>query len=285
MKTNRFKPVTKAVLILSFTLLIFSCNQASYTEDLAMDKVGVSESFEAVETEEMAKALSDVTNIKTPESLKIIKSASVRYKVEDVKIATQQIKKIAAAYNAYVSDLRYENNRYQKENRFTLKVPREKFDSVMDSIGTVAEFVDYENVTTKDVTEEYIDLQARLATKLEVKKRYEDVLRNKARTVEDILETEEKLRLLQEEIESAQGRLKYLTNKVAYSTVQIDLYETVEYTEKPTRYKKTFGDKSKNAFSFGWDMIESIILLMFHVWPLWVAGIALFIFLRRRKKK
>jgi hypothetical protein len=202
-----------------------------------------------------------------------------------VKIATGQIRRIVLQYDAYISDLRYENNLYQKQNRFTIKVPQQHFDIIMDSIGKVVEFVEYENITTKDVTEEYIDLQGRLATKLEVKKRYEEILRKNARTVEDILKTEEKLRVLQEEIESAQGRLKYLTNKVAYSTIQIDLYETVEYTEEPTSYKKTFGDKSKDALSFGWKMIESILLFFIHIWPLLLLGIVLVVVLRRWLKK
>ena len=80
----------------------------------------------------------------------------------------------------------------------------------MDSINNSVEFIDYENITTKDVTEEYIDLESRLNTKLEVKQRYESILRKQAKTVKDILATEEKLQIIQEEIESVQGRLKYL---------------------------------------------------------------------------
>jgi len=288
MKTNRFNPTMKVSISLLLLAFLYSCNEgSSYRENLKIDSVDISESFEALEEEEIATAnfIPDMTSIKTPENLKIIKSASARYKVKDVKIATAQIKAIALKYNAYVSDLRYENNLYQKENRFTLKVPQQNFDAVMDSISSVVEFVEYENITTKDVTEEYIDLQSRLATKLEVKKRYEEVLRKNARTVEDILNTEERLRVLQEEIEAAQGRLKYLTSKVAYSTIQIDLYETVEYTEEPTSYKKTFGDKSKNALSFGWNMIETVVLFFIYIWPLWIFGIILIVVLRRKLKK
>jgi hypothetical protein len=255
-----------------------------------MAEVDVDESFEAVESAEAEEApittfKPDATITKTPSDLKIIKTASARYKVKDVKLATEQIRAIAIQYDAYISDLRYENNLYQKENRFTIKVPQQHFDLIMDSIGKVVEFVEYENITTKDVTEEYIDLQGRLATKLEVKKRYEEILRKNAKTVEDILNTEEKLRVLQEEIESAQGRLKYLTNRVAYSTLQIDLYETVEYTEEPSRYKKTFGDKTKEGLSFGWNMIETVVLFFIHIWPLILFGLVLVFLIRRWLKK
>ena len=288
MKTNSLKSLMKIFMILITFAFLYSCNQGgSYSEDVKMDTVDVDDSFAALEAEEteINSFKPDATITKTPANLKIIKSASARYKVKDVKIATDQIRAIAMKYEAYISDLRFENNLYQKQNRFTIKVPQQHFDIIMDSIGKVVEFVEYENITTKDVTEEYIDLQGRLATKLEVKKRYEEILRKNARTVEDILNTEEKLRVLQEEIESAQGRLKYLSNKVAYSTIQIDLYETVEYTEEPSSYKKTFGDKSKDALSFGWKMVESIVLFFIHIWPLLLLGIIIVIVLRRWLKK
>lgn len=287
MKTIRFNSVVKISMISIILILFSACNGGgSMDENVKLDAVDVSESFEALQNEETDRAnyIPDLANVKPTDNLKIIKSATARYKVKDVKLATDQIERIAKQFDAYVSDLRFENNLYQKENRFTLKVPQQNFDAVMDSIVNVVEFVEYENITTKDVTEEYIDLQTRLATKLEVKKRYEEVLRKNARTVEDILNTEEKLRVLQEEIESAQGRLKYLTSKVAYSTIQIDLYETVEYTEEPSSYKKGFAAKSKNALVFGWDMIEAVILFFIHIWPLWIIGILLIVFIKHRRK-
>ena len=291
MKTINSKIISKASWVLLVFVLLFSCNDgANYREELKMSDVDLNESFEAVESIETDEAgittfKPDATITKTPADLKIIKSASARYKVKDVKQATRQIRSIAMQYDAYFSDLRYENNLYQKESRFTIKVPQQHFDLIMDSISNVVEFVEYENITTKDVTEEYVDLQGRLATKLEVKKRYEEILRKNAKTVEEILNTEEKLRVLQEEIESAQGRLKYLTNRVAYSTLQIDLYETVEYTEEPTTYKKTFGDKSKEGLSFGWNMIESVVLFFIHIWPLILLGLFLAFLIRRWLKK
>ncbi|QNJ98090.1 DUF4349 domain-containing protein [Constantimarinum furrinae] len=288
MKTISVKSVFKTIAIIVIVLSVFSCNNGSYSENLKVADVDLSEDFETIEeAEEMASFKQDGTAnlIETPVDLKIIKSASARYKVASVTKATEQIKVIAGQYDAYISDLRFENNLYQKENRFTIKVPSDRFDAIMDSIGSVVEFVEYENITTKDVTEEYIDLQTRLKTKLEVKARYEEVLRKNARTVEDILNTEDKLRVIQEEIEAAQGRLKYLTSKVSYSTIQIDLYETVEYIKEPDSYKKSFAAKAKNGLSFGWNMIEAIVLGLIHIWPILFIIILLTVILWRRLKK
>ena len=287
MKTKQLKFTRRFLTIGLLLFFLAACNNSNYNEKLPVMSTDVSTDFEAVEIieEDNYKTIEkdEIAN-STPPSLKIIKSANARYKVKEVKKATKKIKLLIKQFDAYISDLRFENNPYQIENRFTIKVPQIYFENLLDSINNIVEFVDYENITTKDVTEEYIDIETRLKTKLEVKQRYETILRKNAKTVEDILATEEKLRIIQEEIESAQGRLKYLSNKVSYSTIQIDLYETVEYTEEPISYKKTFLSKIKDGFSAGLDIIEAIILGIIYIWPLIIVGVLLFFYIKKRVK-
>ncbi|WP_412986346.1 DUF4349 domain-containing protein [Pontimicrobium sp. IMCC45349] len=287
MNAKQFNSVLKISVFTFLSIVIMSCNQSMKSEAYALEDVKVTDEYNAFAPENVNDdvALSTNTSIKMPKDLKIIKSASARYKVRNVKLATHKIKLFAGKYKAYISDLRFENNLYSIENRFTIKVPQEYFDVLMDSVNGVVEFVEYENITTKDVSEEYVDLNTRLKTKLEVKQRYESILRKNAKTVEDILATEEKLRIIQEEIESAQGRLKYLTNKVAYSTIQIDLYETVEYKEEPESYSKTFFSKSKEGFGFGWNIIEGIVLGIIHLWPIVILATIAFFYIRKRLRK
>jgi len=282
MRTKRKTQWIKVTVFVLLVTTIFACGQSNYNEDLSVAKVAITENYEAVEE---ITATPNAEIVEVPTDLKIIKSGSARYKVKDVKKAMAEVKKIAAVYDGYISDLRFENTLYQKQNRFTIKVPNQNFDALMDTISGVSIFTEYENITTKDVTEEYIDLQTRLKTKLEVKERYETILRKNAKTVEDILATEEKLRGLQEEIESAQGRLKYLTNKVAYSTLQVDLYEEVEYKEEPTSYTKSFTDKAGNGFTFGWELIEAILIGLIHIWPLLLGAIIVIFVLKKVLKK
>lgn len=256
-----------------------ACEQNSPGEKINTIPVTINERYEALTEQEI------IEKPNLPIDLKIIKSATVKYKVTDVKSATQKIKNYAFQHDAYISDLRFENNRYSLENRFTLKVPQQHFETMMDSMVKVAEFVDYENITSEDVTEHYIDIQTRLKTKLEVKERYESVLQKNAKTVEDILATEEKLRIIQEEIEASQGKLKYLSNKVGYSTIQIDLYETVDYKEEPETYAKSFWSKSKEGLLFGWEIIESLVLGIIYIWPLVLIGFVLGYLIKKRWNK
>lgn len=279
MRAKSIKSLFKVLLISMFLGILGSCNNDSdYKENVVISSAEVTEEFEVIQKDKSFQVDKSIP----PKDLKIIKSGTARYKVENVKNATNKIKFLAYEFGAYISDLRYENNQYKKENRFTIKVPAKDFDVFLDSVGVVAEFIDYENITTKDVTEEYLDLQTRLKTKQEVRARYEDILRKNAKTVEEILNTEDKLGVIQEEIESAQGRLNYLSSKVSYSSLQIDLYETVDYKEEPIAYKKTFWDKTKEGFVSGWSFLETLIIGMFYIWPFLIIGFVVFLLVKKK---
>ncbi len=270
--------IVRNVMIISTLLMFFSCSKVkefdNVSENIELEKTGETPLLNTFEEEEKI----------TSSQIKIIKNANCRIKVVNVEEATQLIKKIAQKYKGYVSDERFTNTNYSKENRFTVRIPQNLFDEALDSICSFAEFVDYKNISTIDVTEEYVDITSRLKTKLEVKARYETILRTSAKTVEDLLRTEDKLSKLQEEIESAQGRLKYLSTKVSYSTIQVDMYQTITPKKEPIGYKPGFIDKAKDGMSFGWTILENLTLALFYIWPILLLGIMIFIYLKWIRK-
>lgn len=267
----------KILQVLCFLFLALSCSQA---------EKNYGDVLESIPKEEIIEA--SVSNISENEivtdKLKIIKNADCRIKVNNVGQATLLSKEIVSKYEGYVSAESFTHTNYAKENRFTIRIPKENFDEVLDSICALADFVDYKNISTLDVTEEYIDIKSRLKTKLEVKQRYEIILKTSAKTVEDILLTEDKLRVLQEEIEAAQGRLNYLTNRVSYSTIQFDLYETIVPKDEPQKYVKSFMEKAEDGLSFGWNLLQYLFLVLFYVWPLVLLGISVFIYFKWIRK-
>lgn len=259
--------------------MIISCYENGSTDIRLEDNVNVSEVSKEVYVP------SKVLDIELDKSIKIIKSAETRYKVNSVKNSTKAIKELVKISGGYISNLQFRNNVYSLENTFTIRIPQVKFDLVLDSINNSVEFIEYENISTKDVTEEFIDVESRLKTKLEIKDRYESILRKKAKTVEEILETEKKLGDIQVEIEAAKGRLKYLNNRVTYSTIKIELYETVEYKKEPVSYSKSFWDKSKEGFSNGWSFISILVLGIINIWPVIISAFILIFFIKRKKLK
>ena len=200
-------------------------------------------------------------------------------------MALSEIKQIMYLNGGYISELRYDKNYNEKQNRFTIKIPKENFDIMLDGIQKFAEETDFVNISTTDVTEKYLDAQSRLQNKLEVKERLETVLRKNARTVKDILATENELRVIQEEIEAAQGKIKYMSSRVAYSTIQVEIYETIAFKEKPVAYGKGFAAKAKEGLSAGWDFIKNIAIALLYVWPILILLATGFFFYRRWRTK
>ncbi len=281
MKVKTLKTVFKIFLIHIVCFLIVSCHQNNLKENVALSPISLNDSHKSTTNE--LQDTNQPNETSSQKHLKIITTAQVRYKVKKVKAATKIIKQQVTQHHGYISDLKFENNLYKLENRFTIKIPQQHFEAMMDSIVQVADFVDYENITTEDVTAQYVDIQTRLKTKLEVKARYEAILRKNAKTVEDILATEEKLRVIQEEIEAAQGKINYLSHKVAYSTIEIDLYETFDYEEEPESYTKTFWSKLKEGVLFGGQCIETIFIGLIYIWPFLIIG-AILLYSRKYRK-
>ncbi len=284
MKSNKLNR-RKVVLLLGVLMLGFSCSKEASTYDLSsetivLDETGEMPNLNVHELEDKTTPKNE--NINT--NLKIIKNATSRIKVKNVEKATLLAKQIASKYQGYISDERFTNTNHTKENRFTIRIPRDHFDTVLDQICESAEFVEHKNISTIDATEEYIDLNSRLKTKLEVKHRYETILRTNARTVKDILATEDKLKQLQEEIEAAQGRLNYISARVVYSTIQLDMYEVVVPKEEPEHYTPGFLDRAQVGLSFGWSLIEHVALMLFYIWPFIILGILVLVYFKWIRK-
>lgn len=265
---------TLKLLLIYCTILFFSCQEYSTIQE---------ERLKNSNNNVKPKSLTS-TSKSSRINLKIIKSAKTKYKVKDVKESTKEIKKLANKYGGYISNLSYQNNLYRIENNFTIKIPRDYFDVFLDSIHNYIEFVDYENIITKDVTKDYFDASSRLKTKEEVKKRYEEILRKKAKTVDDILNTEEKLRIIQEEIDATKGKLNYFKNRISFSSIEIELYEEVDYKPAPKTYNKSFLSETKDGFKNGTAIISKILIGIVNIWPLLILGIGIFLIYKRRKK-
>lgn len=297
------KHTVKKSLFILLLLLFISCNEyspESLKEEVTLQNVDLRNDYDGVDAlttdiqydvkekgqgfRYTAPSNDQTLASNIPENLKIIKTASTRYKVKDIGKALTDIKQMMQLQGGYISELRYDKNYNEKKNRFTIKIPKENFDTVLDGIQKFAEETDYVNISTTDVTEKYMDAQTRLQTKIEVKERLEAVLRKNAKTVKDILATENQLRIIQEEIEVVQGKLKYMSSRVAFSTIQVEIYETIEYKEQPVSYKKGFGVKAKEALLGGWNFIQNLLIGILSIWPIILVIIVGIFFFRRWRK-
>ncbi len=197
---------------------------------------------------------------------KIIKDGNISIKTNDIIISKASIDELIKKYNGYYENEDLQNNDQQISYNLRVRVPSENFEKILSVIENGKEEVTNKNIQARDVTEEFYDIETRLVSKREYLSRYKALLA-KASTVKDILAIEENIRVLQEEIESTVGRLKYLSDQVSYSTLNVNLYKEKEFVYKPQSQDK-FSERVKKSLSSGWNSIVSFVLWIITIWPL-----------------
>lgn len=146
---------------------------------------------------------------------KLIRTANLRVQVKSFEGLDLSLTDVVNKFGGYISN----SSSSEYDNSYTVRIPQEKFDEFLSLIGDFGKVLS-KNINARDVTEEYYDTQARLETKKILREKYEEYLK-KAKDVKELLEVEKQLNDVQYEIDSAEGRLKYLDNKVNYSTISI----------------------------------------------------------------
>lgn len=219
-------------------------------------------------------------NVSTPtvqkQKQQIIRTSRLRFETQDLEKTKAQI--VTAIKNAqgFIQDDDSGKDYNQIYQRITLRVPNKNFEKVIEDIGKGVAYFDERTISREDVTEEFIDLDARLRAKTKLEERYIALLA-KAKNVKEMLEIERELAKIREEIESKQGRLKYLENQVSLSTIYVHFYTVTSETGATVSY----GTKIVNALKSGWNGISIFFLGLLHIWPfLILVGVGVF-FVRR----
>jgi Domain of unknown function (DUF4349) len=199
----------------------------------------------------------------------IMKTAELEYRVADFAKATKAINAVVAKHQGYVAHTNQRNAGYRMEGQVELRVPHARFDTLLTDLLQLADYVDNNNVKAQDVTEEYVDLVSRIRAKQAVENRYLELIKQ-ARNVTEVLEVEDKLRQLREEKEVSLGRLKYLQDRVRFSTIALTYYQpNANYqAEAPTGFFTRLGQGLRG----GWDGLLGLAVGLAYLWPLLLLG-------------
>lgn len=158
---------------------------------------------------------------------KVITTADLSLEVDDASDAVDEIINITQNAGGFVSRSSLYNNYHGestgKEGYVTIRIPQSGFTSVMDEIGTLGS-VTSKSISGRDVTEEFIDLSARLDNFERHELRLLEIL-NMTTTVDEVLDVERELGRIRGDIESLTGRLNYLNDQVDLSTINVHVSE------------------------------------------------------------
>ena len=189
----------------------------------------------------------------------LIKTGNIRIETDNIEDSSKFIKSLLTKYKGYINSEERTSNYSDLESSFSFRIPSQNFDNFVNTIDEHFEKVENKTITSSDVTDEFIDIKARLKTKKQVEERYSALL-SKAKNIKEILEIEREIGDLRGEIESMEGRMKYLQNQVSFSTLNITL---VKYSTKNSKPQNRF----VKAFLNGWDGFVSFMIGLVYLWP------------------
>lgn len=250
MKLNFFPKILFVFLIMAAAC---QSNQA-YKESVVSSDMVLDEAYEEGEMPQNESEIEGEVMER-----KLIKEGNISFETDDLEHTKTRINVAIKKYKAYLASENSYNYDTSIRQTLTIRVPSQNFDSLLAAIAEGVGHFDQRNIQIQDVTEEFLDITARIKTKKELESRYLDLLKE-AKKVTEILEIERELGKIREEIESVEGRLKYLSNQVNFSTLTVSFYQTVSGGEG-------FFSQIKDGFSNGWENLGFVFIGLVNFWP------------------
>lgn len=224
---------------------------------------------------------------------KIIYSASVRMRVEDVGATGTELRELIQASGGYILGFSDSRNNGDIGSVYTIKVPAQGFMSFVDRLEAMPNVEFQREISGKDVSEEYVDLESRLKARRLVEERLLTMMA-KAVQADDLLRFSNQLGEIQEQIEQITGRIRYLDANVAYSTIELRVYQLDQklasvYDEK----EKSLGTRLVGTLTGSaeavWKGIQYLLIFLVGALPvlavLALVGIPIYLIFRYKKKQ
>lgn len=296
----------KNIIIPLFCLILFNCSKSNNQNEVKADLVEIMDEDKASASMDMMapppppkeeepinaiseKAVNTTPNVSATQnnsiSKKIIKNGDMEIQVGDIKKAQNQVSGILKNNKAYIQSERFNNNDTAENLHLSIRVPYGNFDALINSFSNGVGSVLSKNISSDDVTEEYTDVSIKLENKKIYLEKYRNMLKS-ASTTKDMLEIQENIRELEDEIDVSEGRLRFIDDRVNYSTLNLTLFK--EKVRSSATSKIGFGSRFGDSVTEGWNSFVAFLLGIISFWPFFLL-IPILIFLwkkwRNRKRK
>ncbi len=237
---------------------------------------------------------------------KFIRTADMKFKVDNVQRSTYLIEDIIGKHYGFVtlsnlhSTINYTNNtpvsadsllettHYVVENSMSLRIPNVSLDSVLKEIATQITFLDFRIIKAEDVS---LQLMANKWSQKRAERhhnRLENAIDTKAKKLRETTEAEESLATKEEIADYSKITNLSLIDQVNYSTINLQVYqrevikkELIANEKNIRAYEPGLLSKIKDSFVDGWLFLEGFILFLCKLWPLIPIGLILWIVLKR----
>jgi hypothetical protein len=278
MKQYTCKALIIANAILVVAASITGCSKKSASQIVAQNinrniqlnevmstESGMNDTFEPSQS-------TDTANTQTvPSERKLIRTGSINYQVNSLSETRAAVENWVTKYEGYISD----SSESGDSINITAQIPSKHFDEAMSTSAQIGKITS-KSVNSTDVSDQYYDLDSRLATKRILLDRLTSYLKQ-AKDVKDMLDIESKINDVTGDIESMQGQLNRLSKQIDYSTINISAQLPYNETEQGfimPDTKSSFRKFCSNVLEFLSGFLFAILYIIIYGIP-----IVLFLFL------
>ena len=235
-----------------------------------------------------------------------VRTADLKFRVRDVARTTHVVEDLTSRYGGFVTqnnlsskdisthsvqvtaDSLLETTEYQVENNLSLRVPNQNLDSLLRELSRQVQFLDYRIVNADEVSLQLLENKLKLQRAAQAEKRYEKAIDGRGRKLGETLEGESGRLALQQEADANTLRNLALADQVRYSTVKLAVYQRTTRTQEKVAapvdlpvYRPSLASRLAEAFLDGWEIMETLLVVITRLWALW--GLGLLIWLAYRK--
>lgn len=192
---------------------------------------------------------------------KIVRNADLELEASAPEESQAKITQIVEGKGGFVVESTQSSSDAKATKRdtvtMTVRVPSAKFDEALTEIRQTASRVIVESVKGQDVTEEFIDIEARLKAQKALEAQFLEIMK-RSNTVADALNVQTEIARVRGEIEKIEGRRRFLESQASLSTIKISLRTPAAFSANSSGYFGRLGA----AFGTGFDAALSFILVL-----------------------
>lgn len=205
-----------------------------------------------------------------PADRKIIRNAELDLESEAPDEAQTRITAIAEQLGGFVVESQQSSSDVRSSRRdivsMTIRVPSAKFGETLEAIRNASGRVVVESVKGQDVTQEFIDIEARLKAQQALEAQFTEIMK-RANTVEDALEVQRQLAVVRGEIEKIEGRKRFLENQSSLSTIKLRIRTPAVISAGGPGFFTRLTDSINTGLDSALDFVLGMITLLIAAFP------------------
>jgi len=271
------------IKLLFLILFSISCSSETIDENYPLGSMSITPEMEMARDSSVPLTQSSISN----SDKRIQRNANLNIEVKSINESIDKLNNIISSFGGEIISSNKGGFDYgQPYANIRLRVLSENLDSILIEFKKLSSKVISENIYTNDVSEEFIDIEARLKIMKSTENRFNDLL-SKSEKIEEIIQVEKELMRIRGDIESLEGRLNYLTKTTDTSEINLNLNEQIPITGESWKINEEFKEAFKNLLGFAKSLTNFVINVIVFIPVILVAGILVFLlrkYIKNRNK-